>query len=113
MFICLQSPRQRAEVMSHFIRLARRLFELNNFQSSYAIFSALQSCPIGRLKQTHALLHKRDRVIWEELAEKFASDNNWKAFREYQESAGYPRIPHIGASLLYSYHQLFQETRII
>lgn len=82
--------------MSHFVRLARRLFELNNFHSSYAVLAALESCPIARLVQTHALLPKRDRLMWEELAMRMSSDSNWKSFRDYQESAGYPRIPHIG-----------------
>jgi hypothetical protein len=82
--------------MSHFIRVAKRLFELNNFHSSYAVFSALQSAPLDRLRHTRDLLPKRDRVILEDLASIFTPENNWQAFREYQESAGFPRIPHIG-----------------
>ena len=92
----LQVPRHRAEVMTHFIRVARRLFELNNFHSSYAIFSALNSAPLARLRHTRELLAKRDRVVLEDLGTVFDPENNWQAFREYQESAGFPRIPHIG-----------------
>ncbi|XP_055328578.1 LOW QUALITY PROTEIN: ras-specific guanine nucleotide-releasing factor RalGPS1-like [Paramacrobiotus metropolitanus] len=102
-----ETPRQRAEMWSHFIRIADRLFQLNNFHTSYAIFSALLSSPIARLHQTQALLPKRDKETCDFLAAKFSSDNNWKAFREYQEGAGYPRLPHIGfykTDLIHAYH---------
>ncbi|XP_055348432.1 ras-specific guanine nucleotide-releasing factor RalGPS1-like [Paramacrobiotus metropolitanus] len=102
-----ETPRQRADVMGHFVRLAARLFELNNFHSSYAIFAALESCPIARLSLSHQALAKRDRLVWQQLGRVFCSEGNWRAFREYQESAGYPRIPHIGfykTDLIHAYH---------
>ncbi|OQV18880.1 putative Ras-specific guanine nucleotide-releasing factor RalGPS1 [Hypsibius exemplaris] len=100
-------PRHRAEVMTHFIRVAKRLFELNNFHTSYAVFSALQSAPLDRLRHTRELLAKRDRVVLEDLASVFNPENNWQSFRDYQESAGFPRIPHIGfykTDLIHAYH---------
>ncbi|GAV05531.1 hypothetical protein RvY_15649 [Ramazzottius varieornatus] len=102
-----ETPRQRAYVLSHFLRLAERLFQLNNFHSSYAVFSALLSSPISRLEQTESHLTKRDREIRDQLSAVFCSDNNWKSFREYQEKAGYPRLPHIGfykTDLIHAYH---------
>ncbi|OQV16514.1 putative Ras-specific guanine nucleotide-releasing factor RalGPS1 [Hypsibius exemplaris] len=102
-----ETPRQRADVMSHFIRVAERLFQLNNFHSSFALLSALLSSPIARLHQTMALLPKRDQDICQQLSAKYCPDNNWKSFREYQESAGYPRLPHIGfykTDLIHAHH---------
>lgn len=102
-----ETPRSRAYVLSHFLRLANRLFQLNNFHSSYAVFSALISSPISRLEQTQSLLTRKDREICDLLSAVFCSDNNWKSFREYQEKAGYPRLPHIGfykTDLIHAYH---------
>ncbi|GAU88892.1 hypothetical protein RvY_01510 [Ramazzottius varieornatus] len=102
-----ETPRQRADLMSHLVRVAKRLFELNNFHSSYAIFSALKSAPLARLSHTMALLPKKDRSTIDELDAVFNPENNWQAFRDYQESAGFPRIPHIGfykTDLIHAYH---------
>src|ERR1041385_6099644 len=57
-FILLRDkPKHRAIMMEKFMRIARKLRELNNYNSLGAILAGLQSTPIHRLLQTRDLLN--------------------------------------------------------
>ena len=42
------SPKSRADILSHYIRISKKLYELSNFHSLFAIVSALRSAPVYR-----------------------------------------------------------------
>ncbi|XP_064027414.1 ras-specific guanine nucleotide-releasing factor RalGPS1 isoform X2 [Pogoniulus pusillus] len=96
-----QTLKIRAEILSHFVKIAKKLLELNNLHSLMSVVSALQSAPIFRLTKTWALLNRKDKATFEKLDYLLSKEDNYKRTREYIRSLKMvPTIPYLGIYLL-------------
>uniref|UniRef100_A0A8D0HSH5 Ras-specific guanine nucleotide-releasing factor RalGPS1 n=1 Tax=Sphenodon punctatus TaxID=8508 RepID=A0A8D0HSH5_SPHPU len=96
-----QTLKIRAEILSHFVKIAKKLLEFNNLHSLMSVVSALQSAPIFRLTKTWALLNRKDKTTFEKLDYLMSKEDNYKRMREYIRSLKMvPCIPYLGIYLL-------------
>ncbi|CAF1248533.1 unnamed protein product [Rotaria sp. Silwood1] len=91
--------KNRTEILSHFIRVAKKLFDFNNINACMAVVMALQSAPIYRLQKTWMSLSKRDRTTFSNLKEFVSSNENWKRLRHHLSNTKLPCIPYLGIYL--------------
>ncbi|CAL8254685.1 unnamed protein product [Merluccius merluccius] len=95
-----QTLKIRAEVLSLYIRTAKKLCDMNNLHAVMAVVSGLQSAPIFRLSKTWALLSRKDKASFERLEYLMAKEDNYKRLRDYiRTQSMVPCIPYLGMYL--------------
>lgn len=91
--------KRRADVLSLFIRVAKKLLDMNNFHSSKAILSGLQSAAVYRLEQTWMMINRKDKLTFDKLDSTFSVTENKLKLRTLLDEAKLPCIPYLGLYL--------------
>ncbi|XP_017262703.1 ras-specific guanine nucleotide-releasing factor RalGPS2 isoform X3 [Kryptolebias marmoratus] len=95
-----QTLKIRAEVLSLYIRTAKKLCDMNNLHAVMAVVSALQSAPIFRLTKTWALLSRKDKSTFERLDYLMSKEDNYKRLRDFISNQSMVScIPYLGMYL--------------
>ncbi|XP_060934477.1 ras-specific guanine nucleotide-releasing factor RalGPS2 isoform X1 [Limanda limanda] len=95
-----QTLKIRAEVLSLYIRTAKKLCDINNLHAVMAVVSALQSAPIFRLTKTWALLSRKDKATFDRLDYLMSKEDNYKRLRDYISSQSMVScMPYLGMYL--------------
>uniref|UniRef100_A0A8C2WQI6 RAS guanyl releasing protein 2 n=1 Tax=Cyclopterus lumpus TaxID=8103 RepID=A0A8C2WQI6_CYCLU len=90
---------QRAAVISHFIRVAQKLLQLQNFNTLMAVVGGLSNSSISRLKDTQAHISTETNKVFNNLIELVTSCGNYSQYRKrFSECSGF-RFPILGVHL--------------
>lgn len=95
-FILLRDkPKHRALMLEKFMRIARKLRELNNYNSLGAIIAGVKSSAVHRLAMTRELLPPNVGKDWMKLEILMAPSRSYSAYRLAWENSSTERIPYI------------------
>lgn len=99
--LALSQPdvKKRVAVLKHFIIIADKCRQLNNFSTLTSIMSALGTAPIHRLKRTWDQIPAKAIAILESMRKLMASTKNFGEYRETLHLANPPCIPFFGVYL--------------
>uniref|UniRef100_A0A7E4UMA4 Ras-GEF domain-containing protein n=1 Tax=Panagrellus redivivus TaxID=6233 RepID=A0A7E4UMA4_PANRE len=89
----------RASLIEYFIKVAKKLLDMNNIHASFAVVSALLCQSIFRLKLTWNKVGRSDKQTFDKLTKLFSAENNWQNLREHTDTRKSPCIPHLGVYL--------------
>eukprot|EP01084_Bolivina_argentea_P316159 547956_1 len=95
-----RSVRERGKIIGRMIKLCAKLFELRNYNSLCAVYSALNSAPIRRLRDAWEKVSEKYTSKFEEIALIFNGSYGHRNLRQILRSAKCPCIPHIGIMLI-------------
>ena len=88
------TEKQRAEMITHFIKVAKRLFEQKNFHSLMSVVVSLERKAINRLKKTWKRVECKKTL--DHLSEIISYDNNYEKLWSIINKSDVPCIPYLG-----------------
>ncbi|XP_074087249.1 RAS guanyl-releasing protein 2 isoform X3 [Macrotis lagotis] len=90
---------QRAQAITHFIHVAEKLLQLQNFNTLMAVVGGLSHSSISRLKETHSHVSPDTVKLWEGLTELVTATGNYSNYRRRLAACVGFRFPILGVHL--------------
>jgi hypothetical protein len=92
----LEEPKKRAVVIKHWVKIANKCLELNNYDSLMAIICSLNSSTIVRLKRTWEIVSQKTKTTLESLKEIVDVSRNYAVLRQRLQNHVPPCLPFVG-----------------
>ncbi|PGH02016.1 hypothetical protein AJ79_07754 [Helicocarpus griseus UAMH5409] len=99
MILHQQDVKRRVVVIKHFVSIADKCRQMNNYSTLTSIISALGTAPVHRLGRTWAQVSARTSATLEHMRRLMASTKNFGEYREALHLANPPCIPFFGVYL--------------
>ncbi|KAL5120188.1 Ras guanine nucleotide exchange factor bud5 [Pleosporales sp. CAS-2024a] len=95
----LEDAKKRASIIKHWVKIAAKCLELNNYDSLMAIICSLNSSMVTRLKKTWELVSTKTKTRLEELKAITDVGRNYAVLRQRLQNHVAPCIPFVGIYL--------------
>jgi son of sevenless-like protein len=103
MILTQGEARKRVVVIKHFIGVAEKCRQLNNFSTLTAILAALQTASIHRLRRTWEHVPAKSQITLEGLNRLMGATMNFAEYREMLHIVNPPCVPFLGEIFLIQY----------
>ncbi|KAI8328904.1 ras guanine nucleotide exchange factor domain-containing protein [Chlamydoabsidia padenii] len=91
--------KKRVILIKHWVQIAERCRQLNNFNTCMAILSAFDNSAVGRLKRTWEMVGARTLQILSHIRKLMGANRNFTEYRAIIHSVNPPCIPFLGIYL--------------
>lgn len=95
----LEEPKKRAAVIKHWVKIANKCLELNNYDSLMAIICSLNSSTVLRLKKTWESVSQKTKNAFEALKQVVDISRNYTVLRQRLQGLIPPCLPFVGIYL--------------
>ncbi|KAI8341421.1 ras guanine nucleotide exchange factor domain-containing protein [Chlamydoabsidia padenii] len=91
--------KKRVTLIKHWVQIAERCRQLNNFNTCMAILSAFDNSAVGRLKRTWEMVGARTNQTLSQIRKLLNANRNFMEYRAIIHSVNPPCIPFLGIYL--------------
>lgn len=95
----LEEPKKRAATIKHWVKIANKCLELNNYDSLMAIICSLNLSMISRLKRTWDIVSQKTKASLEHLRTIVDVSRNYAVLRQRLQNHVPPCLPFVGTYL--------------
>jgi hypothetical protein len=95
----LEEPKRRAALIKHWVKIANKCLELNNYDTLMAIICSLNSSTISRLKKTWEVVSQKTKATLEHLRNIVDVSRNYAVLRSRLQNHVPPCLPFVGTYL--------------